>query len=59
MSDEILYRVQNIEYQNSKIKDFLTSSSSNNSLNYILENRLVLNQINYLQEANEALNSKL
>ena len=57
MDEDILKRVQSIEFSSSKIVDYLSTNSNCKKTDYLLENYLINNKRRYLIELNEALDS--
>ncbi len=57
MDEDILRRIQSIEFASAKIVDYLTNNSNSKKTDYLLENYLINNKRRYLIELNEALDS--
>jgi hypothetical protein len=59
MDETILNRLQEIEFDCSKITDYITSNNCPKKTDYLIENRLINNRRRYVTELNEALNNQL
>lgn len=59
MDEEIINRIQSLEFRSVKLTEYLISNTSSNKSDYIVENHFINNRRRQLYELNEALNSEL
>ncbi len=59
MDEEIFSRLQSLSFSSTKLVDYLTSNSSANKTDYLIENHLINNKRRQFCEISEALNQGL